>query len=89
MSICGLKPESELGSGIQAKVYLATNFDGEKVAIKQLYDENPDYSKETLIEIDILNRINHPNLMSSKDTSIEKSGKMCIMMELLDRKSVV
>lgn len=72
--LCGWDPLKILGQGVQATVWEIPG----KLALKKIEDFK---TPNNLIELDILSRVNHPNVIKAKQISLEENS-VCLIMEL-------
>ncbi|KAF8653149.1 hypothetical protein HU200_062595 [Digitaria exilis] len=79
----GFSDERKLGSGTFGKVYMGEPKDGEKIAVKMLYDMPGLNEEQFLQEFNNLSRLQHPNIVrlvgychEIRKTCIEHNGRM-------------
>ena len=66
--------ERDLGEGTYGTVALYKKDDTESYAIKNIKNDDDKFSVQTLREIAILVRLNHPNIVKIQDVLIDKEG---------------
>jgi len=77
--------KTELGRGAFSIVYLATNKGtGQQYAVKVINkkDLGKDYEKNLKMEVDILKKVNHPNIIALKEL-FDTPDKLYLVMELV------
>lgn len=90
-NLCGYKQINKKGSGSYGLVFEVENNEGDLYAFKYVKDRTDDFflGIENLIELDILSRIVHPNIIHQieiiTDAECEKLDGIAIILPLADR----
>jgi serine/threonine protein kinase len=83
MNNCKYEFNEKLGSGSFGDVFLATEkATGKKFAIKTV--DNAENSNSTVLEVSILKKTRHSNIIKYYESFYNLTGKLCIVLEYAD-----
>ncbi|KAJ4765472.1 Protein kinase family protein [Rhynchospora pubera] len=84
----GFSPLKELGDGGFGAVYKGKLRDGRIIAVKRLYQNNNRRAKQFMNEVDILSRLQHPNLVSLYGCTTSTSRELLLVLEYVSNGTV-
>ncbi|XP_022955452.1 LEAF RUST 10 DISEASE-RESISTANCE LOCUS RECEPTOR-LIKE PROTEIN KINASE-like 1.3 [Cucurbita moschata] len=81
-------PSKELGDGGYGAVYFGTLKDGRMVAVKRLYENNYKRVEQFMNEVEILSRLQHPNLVKLYGCTSRHSRELLLVYEYIPNGTV-